>query len=400
MECINLVPTAGCTRLTYLCSMLSYWEQQSFLKYDHIVIGAGIVGLSTALELRDRFPSARILVLERGLLPTGASSRNAGFACMGSLTELLDDLRTTDEATVLNLFRRRKLGLERLRQRLGDHTIDYREEGSYELITEREYAFLDQLDDVNSLLMPVTGKPAFSLVPEKIRQFGFSGKVRQLVENTCEGSLHTGKMLRALTDLAIAQRIEIKTGAMVSHLEEQQDRVSVFVEDPMREELLALEASTVAVCTNAFTAKLIPGADVKPGRGQVLITQPIPGLKLKGIFHFDQGFYYFREIEGRVLIGGGRNLDIEGETTEAFTLSEKIQIALEQQLREVIIPGVNFHVAQRWSGIMAFGKTKAPIVQAFSPRLFGAFRMGGMGVALGSEVAMKLADLIAERPSS
>ncbi|RYZ47414.1 MAG: FAD-binding oxidoreductase, partial [Sphingobacteriales bacterium] len=66
--------------------MLSYWEKTSFLHYDHIVIGSGIVGLSTALELRGRFPSSRILVLERGLLPTGASSRNAGFACMGSVT--------------------------------------------------------------------------------------------------------------------------------------------------------------------------------------------------------------------------------------------------------------------------------------------------------------------------
>lgn len=49
--------------------MFSYWEQQSFLHYDHIVIGSGIVGLSTAIELKDRFPQKRVLVLERSLFP-------------------------------------------------------------------------------------------------------------------------------------------------------------------------------------------------------------------------------------------------------------------------------------------------------------------------------------------
>ena len=66
--------------------MLSYWEKQSLLQYDHIVLGSGIVGLSAAISLKERQPQARVLVLERALLPTGASTKNAGFACIGSLT--------------------------------------------------------------------------------------------------------------------------------------------------------------------------------------------------------------------------------------------------------------------------------------------------------------------------
>ena len=97
--------------------MFSYWEQQSFSYYDHIVIGSGIVGLSLAIELTEREPGKRVLVLERGLLPTGASTRNAGFACMGSATELLDDLLYMTEAEVLGLFELRKKGLSLLRKR-------------------------------------------------------------------------------------------------------------------------------------------------------------------------------------------------------------------------------------------------------------------------------------------
>lgn len=64
---------------------LSYWERKTFLKdIDYIVIGAGIVGFSCAYHLKEKFPSAKVVVLERGYLPTGASSKNAGFACFGS----------------------------------------------------------------------------------------------------------------------------------------------------------------------------------------------------------------------------------------------------------------------------------------------------------------------------
>ncbi|RYZ31199.1 MAG: FAD-binding oxidoreductase, partial [Sphingobacteriales bacterium] len=132
--------------------MFSYWERQSFLHYDHIIVGAGIVGLSTAIELRERFPAKRVLVLERSLFPYGASTRNAGFACMGSFTELLDDLKYNSEEAMVALFLERKRGLDILRERLGDDAIGYRQRGSYELIPEAELPLLEQLPKVNQAL--------------------------------------------------------------------------------------------------------------------------------------------------------------------------------------------------------------------------------------------------------
>jgi glycine/D-amino acid oxidase-like deaminating enzyme len=378
--------------------MFSYWEQESFSHYHHVVVGAGIVGLSVAIELKERFPEQRVLVLERGLLPTGASTRNAGFACMGSATELLDDLPYTSEAQVVGLFEQRKKGLERLRKKLGDDKIGYKADGGYELVSEAEAGAMDKLGYLNQLLMPITGKPAFKPANEKIAEFGFGGAyAKALIENTCEGGLHSGMMMRALTDLAIQHGVEIKTGADVSHFDESEKHVSVEVRDPFRDEIWLLTCNTLSICTNAFTKQLLPDVDVVPGRGQVLITQPIAGLKFKGIFHFDRGYYYFREINGRVLFGGGRNLDFETETTTDIELNKLIQIDLEQKLADIILPGTHFQVAQRWAGIMAFGANKYPIAQAFSDRVFGAFRMGGMGVALGSETGWQLAEIIAER---
>jgi glycine/D-amino acid oxidase-like deaminating enzyme len=375
--------------------MLSYWEQQSFTKYDHIIIGSGIVGLSTAIELKERYPGASVLVLERGLLPTGASTRNAGFACMGSVTELLDDLEHMSEERVAELFGQRKQGLQLLRQRLGDERIGYAARGSYELIGEAEMAATEKIAYLNELLHPVNGQDAFRLANERIKDLGFSRDYTQaLIQNICEGELNTGMMMRALADKAIEQGIEIKTGAEAVRFEEQGQYVELVVKEPFRNEELLLQAAKLIVCTNAFTKKLLPGVDVTPGRGQVLITEPVEGLKFKGIFHFDKGYYYFREIDGRVLIGGGRNMDVVGETSEELLLHERIQAALEDKLSHIILPGTPYRVAQRWSGIMAFGASKQPIVQAFSDKVFGAFRMGGMGVALGSRVAMQLAEIV------
>lgn len=380
--------------------MLSYWEQQSFINYDHIVVGSGIVGLSTAIELKERYPSASVLVLERGLLPTGASSRNAGFACMGSVTELLDYLHTMTEAEILGLYDWRKKGLKKLRSRLGDANIGYAANGSYELLSQGDIddGVVDKIEYLNGLLQPITQKPAFKLANNKIGTFGFSTDyTKALIENTCEGELHTGKMLRALMQMALQLGVEIKTGAEVTGFEETERYVSVEIKDNSRNETLALHGGTLSFCTNAFTKRLLPDEDVIPGRGQVLITQPIEGLKFKGVYHMDKGYYYFRKIDGRVLIGGGRNLDFEAETTTEFALTEQVQIALERKLHEIILPGTPYLIEQRWSGIMAFGKTRSPIVKRFSDRVFGAFRMGGMGVALGSEVGMKLADMVSLR---
>jgi gamma-glutamylputrescine oxidase len=374
--------------------MFSYWEQQSFLHYDHIVIGSGIVGLSTAIELKDRFPQKRVLVLERSLFPFGASTRNAGFACMGSFTELLDDLKTNSEAEMIALFIQRKKGLDILRNRLEDEVIGYQENGSFELISEKELPLLEQLPRINQLIESAMGELPFRMANEKIGAFGFAkDKVSAMIENLGEGELHTGKMMRALTDYALGKSIEIKTGANVSSFEENEKAVVVNIKDPVRRETISLQSDKLFICTNAFTKQLLPEINLNPGRGQVLITEPIKDLPFKGIYHFDEGYYYFREIDGRILFGGGRNLDFTGETSTDITLNDAIQQDLEEKLNTLILPGRKVNIAQRWSGIMAFGNTKRPIVGQFGDNVFGAFRMGGMGVALGSAIAKELASL-------
>ena len=85
---------------------LSWWEFEYLIKdVEYTIIGAGIVGISTAIELKQMVPNAKILILDKKRLPIGASSKNAGFACFGSISEIDDDLASYGEDICTQLIK-------------------------------------------------------------------------------------------------------------------------------------------------------------------------------------------------------------------------------------------------------------------------------------------------------
>ncbi len=368
---------------------LSFWEWKTwFSDVDYTIVGSGIVGLHAALRLRERFPDSTILVLEKGILPEGASTKNAGFACFGSLSEILDDLRTHSEEEVVELVTKRWQGLQLLRKRVGDAALDFRPYGGYELFLSEDKHLYDEciarMAYVNDLLRPIFRADVFS---REVDRFGFGQIHEYTLFNPFEGQLDTGQMMQALLRMAVAQGIHVLTSVEVQNHIEHADGVEVVLSGA------SFQTRKLLYATNGFAGSLTGGA-VKPARAQVLVTKPIPGLDIKGTFHFDHGYYYFRNIGDRILFGGGRHLDFEGETTTEMGQTEIIQQRLEQLLKDVILPGTPFEIERRWSGIMGLGAVKKPIVEALSPHVYCGVRLGGMGVAIGSLIGEELADLV------
>jgi glycine/D-amino acid oxidase-like deaminating enzyme len=94
------------------------------------------------------------------------------------------------------------------------------------------------------------------------------------------------------------------------------------------------------------------------------------------------------------MFGGGRNLDFAGERTETLSYNELILADLLDKLNTIILPDTQYEIDYAWAGIMAFGNDKFPLVIPHGRNIFLGARLGGMGVAMGSEVGDRLADLI------
>ena len=399
---------------------LSVWEKESFFAPADIVIaGSGLVGLWSAYYLKKLAPSLSITIVERGLIPTGASTRNAGFACFGSLSELVSDEKQLGIDQLLELVDMRYRGIKRIRKTFKAEDIGYEKHGGYELIGNRPTPVintappspaiestpsddaestpnlndLDQLrssiDEFNRHLKKITGhQKTFSLQNEKLASFNFPN-IDYLIENRSEGQLHSGKLCQALLHLVQSMGVNILNNIEIIEFEKVSGHLMIHTQLPF-----PLIAQQLLVTTNAFARQLLPQLDITPARGQVLVTSPIDGLPFQGTFHFDEGFYYFRNLGDRVLLGGARNLAFEEETTTEMDISERIQNELERFLSEVILPGRFYTIEHRWSGIMGMGSEKMPIIKAVNDHIFCAVRMSGMGVALAPIVGEKIATLM------
>ena len=368
---------------------LSYWELKNwFTNVDYTIVGSGIVGLHCALALRERFPKAKILVLEKGILPQGASTKNAGFACFGSISEILDDLKSHSEDEVVALVEKRWKGLQLLRKRLGDEVIDFKPFGGYELFLKDDEAFFEdciqKIPFINEVLKPIFKADVFE---KQVDRFSFQNIFDYLIFNPFEGQIDTGNMMQALLKETTSKEILILNQQNVSSYQDLNDKVEVVTNE------ISFTTNKLLFATNGFATQLTEGK-VQPARAQVLITKPIENLDIKGTFHLDKGYYYFRNVDNRILFGGGRNLDFEGETTTDLSQTKIIQDSLEQLLKNVILPKYDFEIEHRWSGIMGVGNHKKPIVEQLSENVYCGVRMGGMGVAIGSLIGQELADLL------
>lgn len=380
---------------------LSYWEKQTFVKEaDVAIIGGGIVGVNAAISIKQAEPDKDVVIIDRGFFPLGASTRNAGFACFGSITELLDDLKDTEATKVYELLSERLAGLEFLRTRVGDQNLAYKACGGYEVFDTAEDFNANQIriSELNTRIFNVTGLEETFLIRQS--KFAFRNFHSSLIYNQYEGALDPGKMMWNLLDQAANLGVRVYNNVQVHAIDLIENGVAI------RTSSLELQSKKLIVCTNGFTKSIsFKGLDgigfkrnldenIIPARNQVLLTEPLSQCPLDSCFHYDKGYVYFRNIDNRVLIGGGRNMDRNVEETEKFGRTEKIKAYLLDILVEKIGLRADVNIDHEWSGIMGIGPVKSPILRKHSEHIIFAVRLGGMGVALGSLLGHKAAKLL------
>ena len=356
----------------------SYWEQDVFYKpYDLIVVGAGITGCSAALEIQKKHPKWRILMLERNFYPSGASSRNAGFACFGSISELLDDLEQTDEAVVKELVRKRYEGLLLLRDTVPADQMDFEMCGGHELFTDEAHFNIcaNAVTRFNGWMKEIAG------VDDAYKTSEVNGY--PVIFNKYEGYLHSGKLMQWLHTQVRNAGIEIRWGAKVKSVKTGQ----VTLDNDIH-----LNANKILLATNGFTGGILDDAPIVPARGYVFVTNELEEMPWKGTWHYDKGYIYFRNIGNRLLLGGARNLDKSKEETYEDKINPNIKAHLVQFVMNTLKLKGNWAIEHEWTGIMGFGPNKTPLLKEMESDVWVGAGLSGMGVALGMQFGKDIAN--------
>ncbi len=348
---------------------------------DVVIVGAGIVGISTAISLKELNPNLKVLVLEKGRGHRGASVRNAGFACFGSISEILDDASNYGMEVALQSVKMRWKGLQLLRQRVGDINMNYMETGGFEVFNDPELQAkcLSSLPEINDLVGKIIDNDnCYSL---------FNGRYGITIKNAFEGILDPAMMIEALQRKAITMGVAISYGTAVESIDYHNHTIETSTGE--------LPYNRLIIATNAWVSQILPEISVKPARNHVMITKPVANSPLNGGYHMDAGYVYFRNVDDRVLIGGGRNIDFSGESTfDTENYNTDILEYLKRILDETILPNIDYKIDMTWTGLMGVGGDKKPIIKKWKDKVWIAVKMGGMGVAIGSYVGSQVSSIV------
>lgn len=383
----------------------SYWEVRGTLEAnDVVVVGAGIVGLTAATAWKRAMPRASVLVVDSDAFSGGGTTRNAGFACFGSPSELAADREVLGDARALELVRMRVEGLEMLRNRFGDEALGYVGCGSHELLGVEGGSgpgpgpgggdgwTAARLDELNDWIAPVTGSGrAFEWrEPRDVaRRLGVDAdRVGGLIAIPAEGALETDRLAAALEGEARAAGVKIVRGIRVAWVEPGAAGVRWHAHrsGTPPSEGTTCAAGTLLVANNAFAGQLLGDSglqvpDVAPIANRVLVTHPIPGWTTEGTFHAESGYLYARAIGNRLLVGGGRHWVPDGRDHDARLL----------EWAGRVWPGVRSATpSYAWNGTLGIGAAREPILTTWAPGIHVAVRLGGMGVAIGTALGESL----------
>lgn len=372
----------------------SIWEKEMIRpSADVVIVGAGITGLSTAWFLKESHPELDVLIVDRSVEGTGASTRNAGFACMGSLGELVADSREMGMDAVCDLYKKRWEGLQLLTNIIPEEEMGLVWCGGYELFfegQEEEWENVrEALDGWNERIANTTGiRENFSICShDEWKNWQAPKDLIGAIRHKVEGRLNSGKMVRAWLDRVKSKGVRVQSGVSI-------EAYSRFGEGVALQDNFGRnwQAGKLLLATNAFTPSLLKGKDIRPARNQIFVSQPLTVPIPDACFHVEEGYIYFRRYGDRLLIGGARNRDHQGESTDQLGRNEKVLDYLidfaSRLTGQLIIPELS------WSGIIGVGSEKLPIVEKVDENIFLAARLSGMGVALGSAIGRQTARLI------
>jgi gamma-glutamylputrescine oxidase len=319
------------------------------------VVGGGVTGCSCALTLAER--GVRVRLYEAREIAGGASGRNGGFALRGATVPYDEARRDLGDERARLLMELTERSLDRMEALAGDA---FRRVGSLRLAYDE--AERDALRREHDALCAdgFAVEWVDELAPPLDRLY------LGAIHHPSDGAIQPARWVRRLAAHAAAAGADIHEGEAV--------RVE------------ALDADAVVVAGDGFTAQLLPelAAHVRPTRGQVLATEPLPERLYERPHYARGGYDYWQQLpDGRLVLGGKRDASFETEQTDVEATTGLVQERLDALGRDLL--GRQPVVTNRWAGIWGTTPDLVPLVGRVPGRrdVWVAGGYSGHGNALG-----------------
>jgi len=345
------------------------------------VVGAGIVGLSTAYWLTRS--GHRPLVLDADGIASHASGRNAGFLLTGTAETYSSLVRGIGEAAARRLWELSSENRELVRGELLDSArvdCEFTPEGSWIAAMadhpEQELELRESCERLAALGFDLQWREA-----SEVRRASGSPVLGGGIFQPRDGGIDPARLCRGIARLVAEAGGQVRTGVRVRRLEPEGGRIRIVTDGG---HLLARRA---VLALNAYAPALLPHlqGEIRPVRGQILAT--VPGVRdLTGVWYVNDGYEYLCQLpDGTFLLGGCRWAARETEVGFEETPTAQVQGALEGFLRQAFPRFADRPIRHRWAGTMAFTADGLPRTGEV-PEVPGAIYAAGMnghGMSLG-----------------
>jgi len=418
----------------------SYWLDMAYtpsdplsgdLDVDVVVIGGGVTGVTGALFLAEG--GARVAVLERREVASGATGRNGGFMLAGTHEYYVE---AVEELTDLYGADGRRMAGEAWRIALENHDLmaglmeqyeiqcDYYRHGSYVMAMKRpdRGSHGDPLERIiqSYNLLQEDGFDVEYLDEDRLYGLKRSPHLAGALWNRFDGELHPVKYVRGLASAASGLGVRFFENTPVTTIE-QNGTGGLRIHTPNGR----IRTRHVLLGMNAYTPQLDARYErrIIPHRGQVFTTEPVSERLFNGVFYANDGWDFWRQLHdgpgegGRLLFGGGRNHHIRAERGFHFLRRRGRSVRTYRGYKERPTRAVQRsndrtfnntfpHLAalgrsHRWGGVMGFSYDSSPFVgETETPGVHIVAGFTGRGNAYATVAARMVSDRLLGRPSS
>ena len=360
---------------------------------DTVVIGCGLTGASAAYHLGKG--GIQCVILDRKGISGGATGRNGGFLTPGLADSIHSSIERLGPEVTKQLYEYTQTCIDEIETFILSNEIEceLRFDGEVILaVTPEEGIHLKKSYDT---LNKICGANYEWWDKETCRIRCKSSSYECGMFKRRAANLWPAKLVAGIVERAIAFGANMQSHTNVLSIRKQNDKCIVITD---RGDIIC---NHIVHATNAWSSELIPSLHgiITPVRNQVIMTSPQVPMWNFGLCANEGYEYFMQRPDGRILLGGMRNLtetaewncNDEGNPTDIVSVS--LRSYFQKHFDDL---KTHCETEHEWIGILGFSKDRNPLIGPLRsrPGEFIASGFSGHGMPFTFLAGRNVADMI------